>query len=142
MDVVSSEIRSRMMSSIRWKDTKPEIIVRKHLHGLGFRFRLQKRIGKIRPDIVLPKWNNCIFVHGCYWHRHKGCSLASFPKSNTYFWETKFDTNVKRDRRSIIELEGKGWAIGIIWECTVRSGKFKNTDFKSVIGSKKSWIIG
>ena len=102
------------MAGMRNKNSKPEILVRKHLHNLGFRFRLQKRIGRARPDIVLSKWRTCIFVHGCDWQRHKGCKLASNPKSNTEFWEDNPDANVSRDTRNVKELEGEGWRLGIV----------------------------
>ena len=141
MDIVSQKIRSRMMAGIRHKDTKPEILVRKHLHSLGFRFRLHRRIGKTRPDLVLPRWKTCIFVHGCYWHRHEGCKLASKPKSNTAFWEKKFNQNVERDKRNLLELEALGWSVGVIWECSVRSGTFINSQLEELIFKKISWVI-
>ena len=141
MDIVTPEKRSEMMSGIRGKDTRPELMVRKYLHGLGFRFRLQKRIGKARPDLVLPKWKTCVFIHGCYWHRHTGCKLASVPKSNSKFWVEKFAANVQRDKKNTEELEAIGWSVGIIWECNVRSGKFRETDLSSLIAEERSWVI-
>ena len=141
MDIVSQKIRSRMMAGIRNKDTKPEILVRKHLHSLGFRFRLHRRIGKARPDLVLSRWRTCIFVHGCYWHRHEGCKLASKPKSNTAFWKSKFNQNVERDKRNIAELEALGWSVGIIWECSLRDGSFMEQPLVQFITSCNSWVI-
>ena len=141
MDTVSQKIRSRMMAGIRNKDTKPEILVRKHLHSLGFRFRLHRRIGKTRPDLVLPRWKTCIFVHGCYWHRHEGCKLASEPKSNTAFWKSKFNKNVERDKRNVKELRSLGWSVGIIWECSVRSGTFLETQVKELITKRDCWEV-
>ncbi|MDG1156597.1 MAG: very short patch repair endonuclease, partial [Litorivicinaceae bacterium] len=94
VDIVNPETRSRMMANIRSKDTKPELTVRKHLHKMGFRFRLNYIVGSTKPDLVLPRWKTCVFVHGCYWHRHEGCKLASEPKSNTAFWKSKFNQNV------------------------------------------------
>lgn len=141
MDIVSQKIRSRMMAGIRNKDTKPEILVRKHLHSLGFRFRLHRRIGKTRPDLVLPRWKTCIFVHGCYWHRHEGCKLASEPKSNTAFWKSKFNKNVERDKRNVKELRSLGWSVGIIWECSVRSGTFLETQVKELITKRDCWEV-
>ena len=125
MDVVSKEVRSKMMSAVRHKDTKPEITVRKYIHSLGFRFRLHKRIGPTRPDITLSKWNFCIFVHGCYWHRHKECKLASTPKTNKMFWEKKFQENTARDQKNISHLNSNGWKVLVIWECSIRDGSFK-----------------
>ena len=140
MDIVSQKIRSKMMAGIRNKDTKPEILVRKHLHSLGFRFRLHRRIGKAKPDLVLSRWHTCIFVHGCYWHRHEGCKLASEPKSNTAFWKSKFNQNVERDKRNIAELEALGWSVGIIWECSLRDGSFMEQPLVQFITSCNSWV--
>jgi DNA mismatch endonuclease, patch repair protein len=141
LDIVTKATRSRMMAGIRNKDTKPEILVRKHLHSLGFRFRLHRRIGKARPDLVLSRWRTCIFVHGCYWHRHEGCKLASKPKSNTAFWKSKFNQNVERDKRNIAELEALGWSVGIIWECSLRDGSFMEQPLVQFITSCNSWVI-
>ena len=141
MDIVSQKTRSRMMAGIRNKNTKPEIIIRRQLHSLGFRFRLHRRIGKARPDLILPRWNTCIFVHGCYWHRHKGCKLASVPKSNTDFWQTKFNQNVDRDKRNIGELEALGWSVGIIWECSVRNEIITDGELEKAIKSGRSWSL-
>ena len=140
MDTVSKEKRSNMMAGIRSSNTKPEIIIRKVLHSSGFRFRLHKKIEGIRLDIVLPKWNTCIFVHGCYWHRHKGCRLASIPKSNVAFWREKFDQNVARDLRNINQLEAAGWKVGVIWECATRSGLGLNR-ISGLIKGLKSWEL-
>ena len=141
LDIVTKATRSRMMAGIRNKDTKPEILVRKHLHSLGFRFRLHRRIGKARPDLVLSRWRTCIFVHGCYWHRHEGCKLASEPKSNTAFWKNKFNQNVERDKRNIADLEALGWSVGIIWECSLRDGSFMEQQLVQFITSRNSWVI-
>ena len=141
VDIVTKAKRSQMMAGIRNKNTKPEILVRKHLHSLGLRYRLHKRIGKTRPDLVLPRWKTCIFVHGCYWHRHEGCKLASEPKSNTAFWKSKFDQNVERDKRNIAELEALDWSVGIIWECSLRNGSFMEQPLVQLITSHKSWVI-
>lgn len=105
------------MSRIRSRDTKPEIALRKALHGLGFRFRVQKTglVGK--PDLVLPKYRCVIFVHGCFWHRHPGCKVATTPKSNTEFWVEKFTRNVDRDQRVSKQLEEDGWHVMTVWEC-------------------------
>ena len=141
MDTVSQKTRSRMMAGIRNKDTKPEMLVRKHLHSLGFRYRLHKRVGKTRPDLVLPRWKTSIFVHGCYWHRHQGCKLASEPKSNTAFWKNKFSQNVERDMRNVEELRSLGWSVGIIWECSVRNGKFMEAKLRELITNRDCWEV-
>ena len=129
------------MAGIRNKNTQPELLVRKHLHSLGFRYRLQKRIGKSRPDLVLPRWKTCIFVHGCYWHRHKGCKLASTPQTNTNFWEHKFNQNVARDKSNILELRALGWSVGVIWECSVRNDSYKDGKIKLLIAKGGVWIL-
>ena len=119
-DIVSPEKRSEMMRGIRSKDTKPEKTVRSWLHRKGYRFRINRKDLPGTPDIVLPKYNLAIFVHGCYWHRHENCRLASVPKSNTGFWEAKFEKNQERDRRKLGECRKAGWQTHVIWECEIR----------------------
>lgn len=121
-DIWSKAKRSEVMGRIRSKDTKPEISVRRMLHGMGYRFTVngpknRKLPGK--PDIVLPKYKTVVFVHGCFWHRHKGCKVASNPKTNKRFWQEKFARNVARDRKSVRELKRLGWNTLIVWECEV-----------------------
>lgn len=140
MDIVSKKTRSRMMANIRSSNTRPEILVRKYLHQSGYRFRLKRKVENARPDLVLPKWNVCIFVHGCYWHRHAKCRLASVPKSNVEFWTKKFEQNVTRDRRNLIQLEEAGWSVGIVWECTTRSGEGLKR-IPMLIESSRSWEL-
>jgi len=89
-DFLSKTERSFRMSRIRGKDTKPEILLRKKLHGMGFRYRLHEKLLPGRPDIVLPKYRAVVFVHGCFWHHHQGCKVANNPKSNSDFWQKKF----------------------------------------------------
>jgi len=119
-DIVDAKTRSRMMAGIRGKNTTPEVRLRKALHGAGFRFRLHSAKLPGRPDIVLPKFRAAIFVHGCFWHRHKSCSNASVPKSNAEFWEDKFARNVERDTANVAGLHAAGWRVAIIWECAIR----------------------
>ena len=109
-----------MMAGIRGKNTKPEIVIRKMLFANGYRFRINKKIGNTRPDIVLPKWKLCIFVHGCFWHRHEGCKYSTVPKSNRKFWLEKFKQNTLRDIRNYTELQKTGWRVLVIWECETR----------------------
>ncbi|MES0871280.1 very short patch repair endonuclease [Pseudovibrio sp. SCP19] len=118
-DTVTPEIRSKMMSRIRSRDTKPEISLRKALHSRGFRYRLNLRKLPGSPDIVLPKWKTVLFVHGCYWHRHDGCPKATTPSSNIEFWQKKFRENVERDARNIRDLLAAKWRVGVIWECAI-----------------------
>ena len=107
-------------ASIRGKNTTPEVRLRKALHGAGFRFRLHSAKLPGRPDIILPKFRAALFVHGCFWHRHEGCSNASVPKSNPKFWEDKFARNVERDKANVAGLHAVGWRVAIIWECAIR----------------------
>lgn len=116
-DIVSPEIRSRMMRGIRNRDTGPEMIVRRYLHSRGFRYRLH--VGDLpgRPDIVLPRYHAVVLVHGCFWHRHHGCRFAYRPKSRVEFWAAKLDANAARDRRDLERLVELGWAVFVVWEC-------------------------
>lgn len=117
MDTISKERRSWNMSRIRSANTSPERTVRSLLHAAGYRFRLHSRNLPGKPDIVLPKYKAVVFVHGCFWHRHKGCEYAYTPKTRTEFWQQKFDENVERDKRVLRSLRQKGWRCLIIWEC-------------------------
>jgi len=105
------------MSRIRGVDTKPELLVRSLLHRMGYRFRLHRRDLPGRPDIVLPKYRAVVFVHGCFWHRHRGCRYAYVPKSRKDFWKRKFARNVERDREVRHLLRKAGWKILVVWEC-------------------------
>lgn len=116
-DRISSEHRSWNMSRIRTKDTIPEKRVRSFLHKAGSRFRLHVKNLPGSPDIVLRKYRTVVFVHGCYWHRHKSCKFAYEPKSRQEFWIEKFRQNVERDERNCEELKELGWKVLIIWEC-------------------------
>ena len=112
-----------MMSRIRGKGTKPELMVRSMLHRLGYRFTVSgprnKRLpGK--PDIVLPKWGTVVFVHGCFWHRHPDCRGATTPKTRADFWNAKFDANLARDRRAESALGAAGWKVLVVWECETK----------------------
>jgi len=116
VDVVDRATRSRMMSGIRGKDTRPELIVRSYLHRAGLRFRLHAKLpGK--PDLVLPKYRTIVFVHGCFWHRHAGCRYATVPTNNAAFWKEKFASNVQRDAKVKAQLEEMGWRVLVVWSC-------------------------
>lgn len=106
-----------MMSGIRWKNTQPELRVRRYLHRAGLRFRLHRRGLAGRPDLVLPKHRSVVFVHGCFWHRHPGCEKAVMPSSNRPFWKDKLEGNAERDERTRRRLEDEGWRVHVIWEC-------------------------
>ncbi|WP_299894311.1 DNA mismatch endonuclease Vsr [uncultured Ruegeria sp.] len=118
-DIVTPEVRSRMMSRIRGRNTRPEMALRKALHRKGLRFRLNAKELPGSPDIVLPRWKTVLFVHGCYWHRHHGCRKTTTPASNVEFWAEKFRLNVERDARNIRDLREAGWRVGVVWECAV-----------------------
>lgn len=120
-DFLSPRERSERMSRIRGKDTQPELALRKVLHRLGLRYRLHSTALPGKPDIVLPRYKAVIFVHGCFWHRHAGCNIATTPKSNTLFWVGKFEKNVARDARVTAELEALGWRVLVAWECELAS---------------------
>lgn len=120
-DIVNSQTRSRMMAGIRGKDTKPELALRRALHALGFRYRLHVKGVPGKPDIVMPKYNAVIFVHGCFWHRHRGCRYTTTPSSRRDFWTAKFDANVARDIVVRSALSQAGWRVATVWECTLRT---------------------
>jgi DNA mismatch endonuclease (patch repair protein) len=124
MDTLTPEKRSWNMSRIRSKNTRPELIVRSILHHLGLRFRLHSTRLAGHPDIILPKHNIVVFVHGCFWHRHPKCRFAYTPKSRTDFWTKKFQGNVDRDRRQQDLLRQGGWKAIIVWECEVAKPDF------------------
>lgn len=126
-DVVDRATRSRMMAGIRATDTKPELRLRRALHGLGFRFRLHDRRLPGKPDLVLPRHRAAIFVHGCFWHRHEGCHWCTTPASNESFWARKFASNVARDRTDTDALRQAGWRVATIWECALRSQELAGT---------------
>ena len=108
------------MRSVGQRNTKPEMVVRRRLHALGYRFRLHRKDLPGTPDIVLPSRKMVIFVHGCFWHRHKGCGKASTPKTRVDFWSEKFERNVSRDERKESELRAAGWRVVTVWECQVK----------------------
>src|SRR5690606_3727417 len=121
--VVDQATRSRMMSGIRGRDTKPEIAVRRYLHAAGLRFRLSPRNLPGRPDIVLPKHNAVVFVHGCFWHRHLGCKYTTNPATRPAFWKRKFAENVARDQRVQLQLKEAGWRVFVVWDCELTPRK-------------------
>jgi len=108
------------MAKIRGKNTKPEIIVRKFLFSRGFRYRINDSRYPGSPDVVLPRYRTAIFVHGCFWHGHKGCKLFKYPKTNRKFWYEKIMRNQERDNQKIKLLKQEGWNIIVIWECQIK----------------------
>ncbi|WP_028656621.1 very short patch repair endonuclease [Nocardioides sp. J54] len=135
-DVVSPEVRSRMMAGIRGKDTKPELLLRKALHRDGFRYRLHARNLPGRPDMVFPRYKAAVFVHGCFWHGHEGCSYFKVPATRREFWEAKFAANRERDARRRLELEEAGWRTAVIWECATRRC------LAQTVRDVETWLVG
>lgn len=126
VDVVDSATRSRMMSGIRGRNTKPEILIRSLLHRHGFRFRLHARDLPGKPDIVLPRYHAAVFVHGCFWHGHD-CPLFKWPSTRPDFWREKIGRNRANDHKTREALVASGWRVGIVWECAMR-GAGKNIE--------------
>ena len=137
-DVVDSTTRSRMMSGIRGRNTKPEILIRSLLHRHGFRFRLHVRDLPGKPDIVLPRYHAVIFVHGCFWHGHD-CPLFKWPGTRPDFWRNKIGRNQANDQKVREALLASGWRVGIVWECAIR-GASKNIE--AVAQSLADWLRG
>ena len=125
MDRLSPEERSKRMALVRGKDTRPEMLVRRLVFSLGYRYRLHARDLPGRPDLVFREKQKVIFVHGCFWHRHRegGCALARLPKSKLDFWLPKLDGNRKRDERNKSSLAKAGWKVLTIWECEIQNTK-------------------
>ena len=117
MDTLSPRDRSVRMALVRGADTKPEMKVRSIVHRLGYRYRLHVSKLPGKPDLVFPKLHKVLFVHGCFWHRHSGCSLARLPKSKLDFWKPKLEGNHSRDQRNAMQLRKIGWKVGVVWEC-------------------------
>lgn len=119
MDIFEKQKRSQIMSHISGKNTKPEILIRKIAHSLGYRFRLHKKELPGKPDIVFPKYKKAIFVNGCLWHGHKNCKRSKLPTTNKKFWQRKIEGNIKRDRANYKALKKLGWSYLIIWQCSI-----------------------
>lgn len=120
VDMVPPERRSEIMRRITGKDTEPEMVVRRMLHRIGFRFRLHRNDLPGKPDIVLPKWKAVILVHGCFWHGH-GCSSKNRrPKSNADYWNSKIDRNIERDSENLTKLRSLGWKAIVVWACEIK----------------------
>jgi len=120
-DVFDAAARSAVMRKVRGQNTGPEMLVRRTLHKMGYRFRLHRRNLPGRPDIVLPKHKSVVFVHGCFWHGHPGCPRADRPTSNIEFWNRKLDRNAERDYKASAALEEMGWRVLVLWECEIKT---------------------
>jgi len=136
-DIVTRKKRSEMMAGIRGKDTKPELVIRRGLHALGYRYRLHRRDLPGNPDIVLPKYDAVILVHGCFWHGHD-CHLFRWPKTREEFWREKIAGNVARDEAAERELLDRGWRVLRIWECAVKGKTRLNSE--AVLNCVDAWM--
>ncbi|QKY06323.1 very short patch repair endonuclease [Janthinobacterium lividum] len=123
VDIVDKAVRSKMMAGIKAKNTKPELLLRRFLHSLGFRYRIH--VGSLpgSPDLVLAKYKLAIFVHGCFWHQHSGCRYAAKPDVRGDQWSEKFAVNQARDEQHLFQLRSLGWRVFLIWECGITKGK-------------------
>ena len=135
-DIVSPKTRSRMMAGIGPSNTRPEVTLRRQLFARGLRFRLHRRDLPGNPDIVLPKYNVALFVHGCFWHRHEACRLTTVPKTNAAFWQDKFLKNVQRDRVAVEALLKLKWRVAVVWECSLKKGGLNPAELDLLTG----WI--
>lgn len=137
MDTLTPEHRSRVMSRIKGKNTQPEMVVRRLIHVMGYRFRLHRQDLPGSPDVVLPGRKKVIFVHSCFWHRHTGFKYAYVPKSNVDFWIKKFDANVRRDNSTMAALESLNWGVLILWECQTRDPQHLACVLQRFLNSKQ-----
>lgn len=137
-DIVSPEVRSRMMAGIRGKDTKPEMFIRSGLHRLGFRFRLHDRHLPGRPDMVLRRYNAVIFINGCFWHGHD-CHLFRWPGSRRKFWRAKIIRNREIDEIAVRGLGGEGWRVLTLWECALKGRTRLQSD--KVLETISDWLL-
>lgn len=142
MDIVTPEQRSKNMSAIRSKNTKPEAYFRKFLFAQGYRYSLNSKNISGHPDIYLKKYNTAIFIHGCFWHRHEGCKYAYMPKSRIEFWQKKFEKNRQRDKKVKHELEEKHIKCLIVWECTIKQMKKETKIAECILNSTVKFLKG
>jgi DNA mismatch endonuclease, patch repair protein len=128
MDTVDKKTRSRIMASVGQRDTGPEMRLRRNLHRRGLRYRLHDRKLPGSPDLVFPRFHAVIFVHGCFWHVHKGCKFSTAPSSRKKFWREKFKANRSRDTRNCKALLASGWRVLVVWECATKCKKDEGFD--------------
>jgi DNA mismatch endonuclease (patch repair protein) len=136
MDIVSKEKRSWVMSRVKSKNTKPEIVFRKLIHRAGFRYRLHDKTLPGKPDLVLRKYRTVVFVHGCFWHKHENCLRSNLtPSDNAGYWSAKQAGNAARDVENVLKLEKTGWRVFIVWECELKRPEASLDRFKRFIES-------
>ena len=119
-DNVSPEVRSRTMARVKSKGMKPEMQVRRLLHGLGYRYRLHRKDLPGKPDLVFPSRRKVVFVNGCFWHNHEGCGRVRIPNTNRAYWVSKLERNSRRDKVNIDHLNSEGWDVMVVWECQLK----------------------
>jgi len=134
MDVFEPDKRSDIMRRVKSGDTKPEMVVRKMVHAMGFRFRLHRRDLPGTPDLVLPRHHKVILVHGCFWHGHDCPAGHKRPKSNTAYWRRKLERNCLRDAENLAKLKAMGWDVLILWECEIRNAKNMRLQLERFLG--------
>lgn len=142
-DPLTPQQRHKCMASIRSKNTKPEVKLRKELFRLGYRYRINAKGLPGKPDIVLSKYHTCIFVNGCFWHGHKGCSKYVEPKTNVEFWRAKVAMNRERDLCNYRDLEAKGWRVIVVWECELSKKDWVNTVYpiqQQLEVNRQNWL--
>ena len=140
VDIVDKKTRSRMMSSVRAKNTKSELEIRRRLFHMGFRYRLHRKDLPGTPDMVFPRYRSVMFVHGCFWHRH-GCHLSSIPATRSSWWRTKLEQNAKRDSVAVSALQTLGWRVLIIWECGFRRPKTNREKALDIISERAAGFL-
>lgn len=138
-DIVPAGVRSRMMAGIRGRDTKPELILRRGLHGLGFRYRVSPGNVPGKPDLVFPKYRAVLLVHGCFWHGHD-CHLFRWPSSREEFWRAKIGRNRERDAEVRQQLVRDGWRVATVWECALKGRE--RLEPRAVIETVAAWLRG
>lgn len=130
------------MANVRGKNTKPELLVRSMIHRMGYRFRLHRPDIPGNPDIVLPGHRKVVFVHGCFWHGHKGCKRSKRPSTHREFWDRKLDGNILRDTRNISELKRLGWNSLIVWECETKNPEALRSKLKAFLAERTEQRVG
>ncbi|WP_261521690.1 very short patch repair endonuclease [Burkholderia multivorans] len=133
MDKLTPEERSQLMAKVKSKNTTPEMIVRKLVFSMGYRYRLHDEKLPGKPDLVFPGKRKVILINGCFWHRHQGCKFASTPQSRTDYWERKFERTVERDKKNIEELTSLGWECLVIWECELKNPDILKANISSFL---------
>ena len=138
-DIVSPAVRSRMMAGIRGKDTRPEMAVRRAMHGRGYRYRLHVKDLPGKPDIVFPRFGAVVFIHGCFWHGH-ACPLFKIPSTRLHFWRAKIDRNRANDAKAIAVLRAADWRVAVVWECALKGKKMAG--IAAVADALQAWLEG